>query len=288
MRRITSLLLSLMLILVFTSCGLEDKKESSGDAQKDKVVETDAESSEDSEDVDEEESETTDSDEESENKPSKTTNSNKKHTHSFEAKTIKATCTKEGYTQKTCSCGYVEKENYTKALGHSFGDWKTVKSPTNSSEGSKERVCSTCGHKETQSIPKTKSSYSPSGDELKLLELMNSARKEAGVQPLSYDYGRASVADVRVYEIMQVQSHTRPNGKDCFSVASEQGVSASAMGENLYWGNKKGSIAENAHSALMNSKGHRDNILSSNYKTVAIRIAQDGSGNKYVVQYFFG
>ena len=87
---------------------------------------------------------------------------------------------------------------------------------------------------------------------------------------------------------MQVQSHTRPNVKDCFSVASEQGVSASAMGENLYWGNKKGSIAENAHSALMNSKGHRDNILSSNYKTVAIRIAQDGSGNKYVVQYFFG
>jgi uncharacterized protein YraI len=39
------------------------------------------------------------------------------------------------------------------ALGHSYGEWKTVTEPTVSTEGLRERQCSVCGSKQTEAIP---------------------------------------------------------------------------------------------------------------------------------------
>ena len=58
-----------------------------------------------------------------------------------------ATCT----AAKTCTvCNATEGE----ALGHSFGEWSTVKEPTLAEEGLAERVCATCGEKESKAIEK--------------------------------------------------------------------------------------------------------------------------------------
>lgn len=39
-------------------------------------------------------------------------------------------------------------------MGHTFGEWTIVKEATETEEGLKERVCTVCGEKETEVIPK--------------------------------------------------------------------------------------------------------------------------------------
>lgn len=85
------------------------------------------------------------------------------HSHSYSSKTVKATCTSGGYTVHTCSCGASYTDSYTDATGHRWSDWKTVKKATTSSEGRKQRTCSSCGKTESKTIAKVKSS-STSGD----------------------------------------------------------------------------------------------------------------------------
>lgn len=47
---------------------------------------------------------------------------------------------------------------------HEFGEWVVVKEPTAAEEGIKERVCSICGDKETDTIPATGAENPPTGD----------------------------------------------------------------------------------------------------------------------------
>ncbi len=82
------------------------------------------------------------------------------HSHSYSSKTVKATCTSDGYTVHTCSCGDRYTDSYTNATGHKWSDWKTVKKATTSSEGKKQRTCSSCGKTESKSIAKLQSSPS--------------------------------------------------------------------------------------------------------------------------------
>lgn len=79
------------------------------------------------------------------------------HTHKYSAKiTTAATCEKAGVKTYTCSCG----DSYTEpvpATGHTYGEWVTTKLATVSSAGEKQRTCTGCGKKETQTIPKLSS-----------------------------------------------------------------------------------------------------------------------------------
>ena len=81
---------------------------------------------------------------------------------------VKATCTKAGSKEyyKCSLCGKIytdakgTKESTKKALsipalGHSFGEWKTVKKPTYTVEGSEQRICKhDSSHKETRKLKK--------------------------------------------------------------------------------------------------------------------------------------
>ncbi len=77
------------------------------------------------------------------------------HTHSYSSSVVSPTCTQQGYTVYTCSCGYSYNGNYTSARGHSFGSWTITKPATCTSTGTKKRVCNTCGYSETETIAKT-------------------------------------------------------------------------------------------------------------------------------------
>ncbi len=46
------------------------------------------------------------------------------------------------------------KHRKSQRKGHTFGEWVTVKEPTTTEEGSKERTCSVCQTKETETIAK--------------------------------------------------------------------------------------------------------------------------------------
>ena len=75
------------------------------------------------------------------------------HKHEYQENVIAPTCTEEGYTEKTCECGDVQKVDIVAALGHSYGEWTITKEPTEEEKGSKEKECSVCGDIVTEEIP---------------------------------------------------------------------------------------------------------------------------------------
>ena len=80
-------------------------------------------------------------------------NTSSDHTHNYTSKVTKATCTSDGYTTYTCSCGDSYTGNYVPAAGHKWGAWVTTKEPTTTSTGTAQRICSVCSQKETKTLP---------------------------------------------------------------------------------------------------------------------------------------
>lgn len=97
---------------------------------------------------------------------SSSSSSKPSHSHSYSSKTVKATCTSGGYTVHTCSCGASYTDSYTDATGHRWSDWKTVKKATTSSEGKKQRTCSSCGKTESKTIAKVQGSSTSGGHKI--------------------------------------------------------------------------------------------------------------------------
>lgn len=111
-----------------------------------------------------------------------------------------------------------------------------------------------------------------------MLALVNQARAEAGVAPLTLDSKLCDAADKRAVEITSYFSHTRPNGSDCFTIFDEFGISCWGGGENIAMGS---SDAQTIFNMWMNSPGHRANILKSSFTTIGI-----GKSGVYWVQLF--
>ena len=100
-----------------------------------------------------------------------------------------------------------------------------------------------------------------------VLRLTNEERKKAGLPALAKRTDVDKVAAIRAEEISVKFSHTRPNGKNCFSIISENGISYTALGENIAAGQES---PEEVVDAWMNSDGHRKNILNSKYKGLGV------------------
>lgn len=105
-----------------------------------------------------------------------------------------------------------------------------------------------------------------------VLQLVNEARADAGVSPLALDPMLCKAAQVRATECITTFSHTRPDGTAYSTALSEQGVSASYIGENVATGYQN---AQAVVSGWINSEGHRANILNSNYKHIGIGMAEN-------------
>ena len=65
------------------------------------------------------------------------------HVHKYTAVVTKPTCTKQGYTTYTCSCGDSYVSDYVNAKGHSYK--ATVTAPTCTEKGYTTYRCSVCG-----------------------------------------------------------------------------------------------------------------------------------------------
>lgn len=78
-----------------------------------------------------------------------------------------ATCTRPGMSERVrCSvCWYVfaEAKEIPATGEHTYGDWRVVQEATATTAGLKERYCTGCGNRETESIPSTGSSTNPGG-----------------------------------------------------------------------------------------------------------------------------
>ncbi len=73
--------------------------------------------------------------------------------HSYNAVVTEPTCETAGYTTYTCAnCSHSYVADETEATGHTWDDGKITTEPTYSQEGSKTHTCSVCGEAETVAI----------------------------------------------------------------------------------------------------------------------------------------
>lgn len=137
---------------------------------------------------------------------SSSSSSKPSHSHSYSSKTVKATCTSDGYTVHTCSCGASYTDNYTSATGHKWSEWKTVKKATTSSEGRKQRTCSSCGKTESKTIAKVKS---PSGG-----SSSSGGHRITGARKAVYSYrGMDSFSSVNLVDLINEERAKEGLGK---------------------------------------------------------------------------
>ena len=155
MKKMFVFALALIILMSFAGCELPPI-ESTGDDIGESIVTseatepTDASSTDSDESTSPDESSTgTDPSEES-TQPSSAVDED--HTHSYVKTVVAPTCTEQGYTKYTCSCGDSYKEDYVKATGHDY-QTSTV-APTCTEQGYTLTKCSRCGDA-------SKSNYKP-------------------------------------------------------------------------------------------------------------------------------
>ena len=74
------------------------------------------------------------------------------HTCSHTAVVTAPTCTADGYTTYTCSCGDTYTADPVTKLGHDMGSWVVTTDPTCTVDGQQRRDCSRCDYFETGTI----------------------------------------------------------------------------------------------------------------------------------------
>ena len=121
-----------------------------------------------------------------------------------------------------------------------------------------------------------------SASEQKMIDLVNQERAKAGVAPLKVDLELCRVARIKSQDMKDNNyfSHTSPTYGSPFEMMKSFGISYRTAGENI----AKHSSVEGAHTGLMNSEGHRKNILNPNFTHIGIGIVD----NRYYTQMFIG
>lgn len=125
-------------------------------------------------------------------------------------------------------------------------------------------------------------------DELKtyaerVFELVNKERENAGVTQLERNDALDEAANIRASELVQQDSHTRPNGNNFYSVLDDLGIRRKTSSENIYC---EPSTPEEAMRGWMESEIHKIHILKDNFTAIGIGIYQSQDGKLYWVQLF--
>jgi uncharacterized YkwD family protein len=110
--------------------------------------------------------------------------------------------------------------------------------------------------------------------EQQMLSLVNQARSQANVPALQVDMELTKMARIKSQDMIDNNyfSHNSPKYGSPFDMMKSFGINFVAAGENIA-GNQTVQAAQNA---LMNSPGHRKNILSTDYTHIGIGIRQGG------------
>ncbi len=123
-------------------------------------------------------------------------------------------------------------------------------------------------------------------DEQRMLDLINSERAKAGLAPLKANLKLTEVARLKAKDMIAKNyfSHNSPTYGSPFEMMRQFGISYRTAGENL----AGAPSVDTAHRNLMNSPGHRANILNPNYKEIGIGVLSGSQYGKIFVQMFIG
>lgn len=120
--------------------------------------------------------------------------------------------------------------------------------------------------------------------EMKMLSLVNLERTKRGLKPLQWDPQLLPVARAHSQDMFArgYFSHYTLEGKDPFDRMKAAGIKYYSAGENL----ALGPTLSICHEGLMNSPGHRANILNPTYGRLAIGILDGGAYGLMISQEF--
>lgn len=250
---------------------------------------------------------------------SSSSSSSSSHSHSYSSKTVKATCTSDGYTVHTCSCGASYTDNYTSATGHKWSEWKTVKKATTSSEGRKQRTCSSCGKTESKTIAKVQGSSTSGGHRItgarkavysyrgmdsfssvNLVDLINAERAKEGLgklewtadllqqdyneEPWTFDSGYFdSNGNFDPYRGAEIREPLEGAQKmaDMGYATHGNGVGCSCVGSTKHDGDTIEQALRRHIQGYLNSPEHRAILLNAGSHRVTAAYAIDSNGTVY-------
>lgn len=124
----------------------------------------------------------------------------------------------------------------------------------------------------------------PSDLEKEMLDYVNEARREADLRELKMNNRLVSLARLKSKDMIDKDyfDHVSPTYGTPFEMMDNHGVFYKTAGENLA-GHYD---VMGAHEGLMDSPGHRKNILNSSYTEVGIGIVQGGPYKMMITQIF--
>ncbi|MCT4605958.1 MAG: CAP domain-containing protein [Marinisporobacter sp.] len=123
-------------------------------------------------------------------------------------------------------------------------------------------------------------------DEQEMLKLVNEERRKNGLKPLTLDISINNVARLKSQDMIDNNyfSHNSPTYGSPFDMLKQFGIKYLTAGENIA-GNPS---VQSAHNSLMNSEGHRKNILNPKFTHIGIGIKDGGKYGKMYTQMFVG
>lgn len=123
-------------------------------------------------------------------------------------------------------------------------------------------------------------------DEQKMVDMVNAERAARGLSPLKVNLELTKVARLKAKDMIDNNyfSHTSPTYGSPFDMMKQFDITYRAAGENL----AGAPDVNTAHTNLMNSPGHRANILNASFTEVGIGILPGSIYGKIFVQMFIG
>lgn len=123
------------------------------------------------------------------------------------------------------------------------------------------------------------------GFEQQLFDLTNAARVRHGLNALTWDDRVAGTARKHSIDMAKANyfSHDNQQGLSPFDRIKEDNISFRSAGENLAYGQSSSIFA---HEGLMNSLGHRENILQDRYSNLGVGVAFNEKSQPYYTENF--
>ena len=123
------------------------------------------------------------------------------------------------------------------------------------------------------------------GFERQLFDLTNASRVRHGFSALQWDDHTSVTARNHSIDMAKYNyfSHENLQGQSPFDRMKNDGIAFRAAGENLAYGQ---SSAIFAHEGLMNSKGHRENILQDTYSHLGVGVSFNEESQPYYTENF--
>jgi uncharacterized YkwD family protein/spore coat assembly protein SafA len=121
--------------------------------------------------------------------------------------------------------------------------------------------------------------------EQRVIDLVNQQRANAGLHMLAKNWELCRVARYKSQDMINKGyfGHISPTYGSPFKMMEDFGISFTAAGENIAYGQRS---PEEVMNAWMNSPGHRANILNPSYNQIGVGCAKSSNGTYYWTQEF--